>query len=368
MFMHYPYVTSTTRTFRKHFAEMAKSVAALCNLSSESLVVDVGSNDGLLLSSFREMGTSVVGVEPARNIAEIARKEGIDTIADYFDSSVVEAIIKLKGHADVVTANNVFAHTDRIDDFVHDVKRLLKQGGILVLEVQYLLDTLKNLTFDNIYHEHVSYFSVLSLREFFRRRSMEIFDVVHVDTHGGSLRVFVQEKGGPFAVLPSVERFVDEERAFGLDKFETYEAFAQKIYDLRSKVLAYVREIKERRESLVAYGAPAKATTLLNFCGLGPAELEFVVDDNPLKQGRFIPGVNVPIRGRDALEAVPPDNVLILAWNFADEIIENNQHLRANGTRFLVPLPEPRIVQPSPSPRPGTTSVVAGSSPGSNGA
>ena len=344
LFKQYPYVTSTTETFRKHFAELAECIAERCRLAPGSLVVDVGSNDGLLLKSFRSMGMTVLGVEPADNIARIARENGIDTVADYFDGSVVDAILKLKGRAAVVTANNVFAHTDGIDEFVHQVRRLLVKGGILVLEVQYLLDTLKNLTFDNIYHEHVSYFSVLSLDELFRRRGMELVDVMHVDSHGGSLRVFVQEKGGSFEVNASVDRFLREEKEFGLDRFPTYERFAQKVHEVRSRMLASVREIKARRESLVGYGAPAKATTLLNFCGLGPEELDFVVDDNPLKQGRFIPGVNVPIKGSDALGTASPDNILILAWNFADEIIKNNEHLRARGTRFLVPLPEPRIV------------------------
>jgi nucleoside-diphosphate-sugar epimerase/2-polyprenyl-3-methyl-5-hydroxy-6-metoxy-1,4-benzoquinol methylase len=344
LFKHYPYLSSTTETFRKHFAGMAKSIVEMCDLAPGSLVVDIGSNDGVLLKSFQSLGMAVLGVEPAENIARIARESGIDTIADYFDGSVVDAILKLKGPPAVITANNVFAHTDRIDGFVHEVKRLLSKGGVFVLEVQYLLDTLKNLTFDNIYHEHLSYFCVLSLSELFRRRGMEVFDVMHVDTHGGSLRVFVQEKGGAFEVKSAVERFLAEERAFGLDRFQTYESFAQKIHELKSRVLASVREIKARGESLVGYGAPAKATTLLNFCGLGSADLDFVVDDNPLKQGRFIPGVKVPIKGSDALAAAPPDNVLILAWNFADEIIKNNERLRKRGTRFLVPLPQPRIV------------------------
>jgi nucleoside-diphosphate-sugar epimerase/SAM-dependent methyltransferase len=344
MFRQYPYVTSTTQTFRTHFAEMARTITDKFVLAPRSLVVDVGSNDGLLLSKFQELGMNVLGVEPAANIVEIARANGMETIQDYFSREAVKSILMLKGKAKVVTANNVFAHTADVDLFIQNCKGLLADDGVLVVEVQYFLDTMRTLMFDNIYHEHVSYFSVLSLTELFRRRGMRVFDVEHVDTHGGSLRVFVQPEEGGRAVEPAVERFLSDERAFGLDKYETYEAFARKVYDIRSTLQGYVRGLKERGESLVGYGAPAKATTLLNFCAIGAEDLDFVVDDNPLKQGMWIPGVNVPIRGREALDSSRPDNLLILAWNFADEIIRNNTALQQEGTRFIVPLPEPRVV------------------------
>jgi nucleoside-diphosphate-sugar epimerase/SAM-dependent methyltransferase len=344
MFTEYPYVTSTTATFRKHFGEMATHVTAKLNLPPHSLVVDVGSNDGLLLSNFQNLGMRVVGVEPASNIVDMARTNGVDTIHGYFDEDIARDIIKLKGHATVVTANNVFAHTAHVDRFVSSVLHLLDRDGVFVVETQYLLETLRQMTFDNVYHEHVSYFSMLSLQRLFEKRGMQVFDAEHVDTHGGSLRVFVQRAGGPFPVQPSVEEFIKNERRAGLDRLKTFEDFGRKVHAVRDKIRQYVQDVKGRKERLVGYGAPAKATTLLNFCGIDDKDLEYLVDDNPLKQGLYVPGVNVPIRSRARLDEAPPQNVLILAWNFADEIIGNNDRLRGAGTRFIVPLPEPRVV------------------------
>ncbi|MDH5198297.1 MAG: methyltransferase domain-containing protein, partial [Gemmatimonadota bacterium] len=344
MFSEYPYVTSTTATFRKHFADMAAAIVERYQLPPRSLVVDVGSNDGLLLKHFQDLGMSVVGVEPARNIVDIARANGVDTIAGYFTEEVADTIVMMKGHASVVTANNVFAHVADVDGFIRHAERLLAPDGILVIEVQYILDTLRTLTFDNVYHEHLSYFSVLSLTELFRRKGMQVYDVEHVDSHGGSLRVFVQRATGTRTVAPAVGEFLAQERASGLDRFDTYEEFGRKVHAIKAKIQEYVHAVRDRQETLVGYGAPAKATTLLNFCGIDARDLQYVVDDNPLKQGMLIPGVRVPIRSADALRAAPPDNVLILAWNFADEIIRNNAALKASGARFIVPLPEPRVV------------------------
>ena len=343
MFGHYPYVSSTTRTFREHFRAMASALRDRLELGPGSVVVDVGSNDGLLLRHFRDLGIDGVGVEPAANIVALAREAGIETFQGYFGPAIVDSILALKGPVDLVTANNVFAHTTQIDEFVDGVRRLLRPDGTFVLEVQYLLDTLRDLTFDNIYHEHVSYFSVLSLRELFRRRGMDLVDVAHVDSHGGSLRCFVRLPGIA-APSPTVERFLAEERAFGLDDRSSYEAFANRVVEVRTRLRGCLEDIQDRGESLVGYGAPAKATTLLNYCGIGRDELAYVVDDNPLKQGLFIPGANVPIRGRQALVDSPPDHVLVLAWNFADEIIANQPELRERGTRFVVPLPELRVI------------------------
>ena len=344
MFTDYPYVTSTTATFRKHFGDMAEHLVKKFELEPRSLVVDVGSNDGLLLQKFQDLGMNVVGVEPAGNIVKIARQNGVDTIHGYFDSETAADIVKLKGRAKIVTANNVFAHTAQIDSFVASVLDVLEDDGVFVVEAQYLLDTLSTMTFDNVYHEHVSYFTVLSLQQLFERRGMQLFDVEHVETHGGSLRVFAQRAGGPREVAPAVEEFLAREREAGMDRFETYEAFGKKVQEVKDKVREYVDQVKERKERLVGYGAPAKATTLLNFCGLNGRDLEYVVDDNPLKQGMYIPGANVPIKSREGLDAQPPENVLILAWNFADEIIANSEGLKDAGTKFIVPLPEPRLV------------------------
>lgn len=344
MFKKYAYVTSTTETFRKHFSQMAEDIFREFNLPLGSLVVDIGSNDGLILKRFQELGSRVIGVEPAENVAEIARKNGVDTITDYFNEEVTDTIIKLKGNADVITANNVFAHTRYIESITRNVKRLLKDSGVFVIEVQYLLDTLKNMTFDNIYHEHVSYYNAHSITEFFRRQGMEVFKIARVPSHGGSLRVFVQKQGGPHQADGSVESLIKEEKTFGLDKTETYELFGDKIQKIRQGIVKFVKEAKAEGKTIVGYGAPAKATTLLNFCNITDKEIDFIIDDNPLKQNMLIPGVRIPIKNREALNQINPDYILILAWNFADEIIRNNISLRERGAKFIIPLPDPKIV------------------------
>lgn len=344
LFKNYPYVTSTTKTFRDHFEKMAEELIKEYNLNTESLVVDIGSNDGLLLKKFNEHGINTIGVEPAKNIAEIAIKDGVNTIINYFNDEAVNEIIRSGGHADIITANNVFAHTEDLGEMVLNVKKLLKEQGIFIIEVQYLLDTIKSLTFDNIYHEHIHYFNLLALKEFFEKHNMEIFKVQHIDTHGGSIRVFIQKKGSLFPIKESVNEFLEKEKAFGLNKLETYETFAREVYCIRDTLKEYIKKIKSENKTIVGYGAPAKATTLLNFCGIKKDEVDYVIDDNPLKQGLIIPGVRIPIRNREYLESSLPDYILILAWNFAEEIIRNNEAYRNKGVKFIAPLPKLGVV------------------------
>lgn len=344
MFDHYLYVTSTTETFKKHFEEVAESIMKEFNLDDRSLVVDIGSNDGLLLKKFKEKGARVVGVEPAENICQIARTNGIDTLCGYFNSEIVDEITKMKGSADVVTANNVFAHVNNIKVLTQNAKKLLKDEGVFIIEVQYLLDTIQKLTFDNIYHEHLSYFSVLSLDEFFRRNGMEVFKVKHVDSHGGSLRVFVQKENGKFRKDESVSEFLEKEKVFGMDKFETYQQFSERIREVRDRVRDFVIKAKGEGKKIVGYGAPAKATTLLNFYNINHEYIDYIVEDSPLKQNKIVPGVRIPITDKEPLNQSLPDYIMILAWNFADEILKNNEVYRQRGANFIIPSPDIRIV------------------------
>lgn len=285
-----------------------------------------------------------VGIEPAGNIVQIAREQGIDTIHDFFHEGVVEDILRFKGKADLVTANNVFAHVADIKTLTQNVKNVLKEKGVFVIEVQYLLDTLKNITFDNVYHEHLSYFCMLSLEEFFKRQEMEIFHVDHVDSHGGSLRVFIQKQGGIFPVDASVHDTLQEEIQFGLDKPETYEQFAEKIYHIRKMLQDFIQNAEHEGKIIAGYGAPAKATTLLAFCGITHKHIRYIVEDNPLKHGMMVPFARIPIVGREMLEKQPPQYLMVLAWNFADEILKKNEKFREKGGQFFVPLPQPRIL------------------------
>lgn len=344
MFKNYVYVTSTTETFRQHFKDLAATLAKDFSLTHNSLAVDIGSNDGLLLSHLKERNVRVMGVEPAENIVDIARKQGVDTIADFFTEAAVNDILRIKGKADVVTANNVFAHINNIRDVVKNVKLLLKDSGVFCIEVQYLIDTIQKQSFDNIYHEHLSYYSLLALEEFFRRQDMQLFKVQRVSSHGGSLRVFVQRNGGPHPLSPSVAETLALERAAGLDRYETYQKFAQEIYAIRTRFKAFVSNAKAQGKRLVGYGAPAKATTFLNFCGVDKNSIEYIIEDNALKHGLAIPGVNIPIVSPDRLAQDNPDYVAVLAWNFADEILKKNEAHRQRGIRFVLPHPEPRVL------------------------
>jgi len=344
VFRNYHYVTSTTQTFRKHFGDMAKSITKEFNLGKNSLVVDIGSNDGLLLKGFKEEGVNIMGVEPATNIVEIARKDGVDTLNDYFNENAAQSIIALKGKADVITANNVFAHTYDLKRLVSNVKDLLKDDGVFIIEVQYLFDTIKELTFDNIYHEHIYYFTATALNRFFKDQRMDIIKIEHVNTHGGSIRVYTQKEGGKRQKDSSVDKVLKEEDDFGLNDFVTYKNFGETINRIKDKIKSYIARAKQENKKIVGYGSPAKATTLLNFCEVNNKEIDFIVDDNPLKQGLIVPGVKIPIKSSEALKGYRPNYIIILAWNFAEEIIKNNIKYREEGASFIVPLPEPRIV------------------------
>ncbi len=345
MFKHYLYITSTTNTFKNHFENMAKQIINDFKLSDTSLVVDIGSNDGFLLAKFKERGIRVVGVEPAENVCEIARNSGIDTLCGFFDENITDNIISMKGKADIITANNVFGHVNNIKDLIKNVKKILKEDGVFIIEVQYLLDTIKDCTFDNIYHEHLSYFSVITLTEFFRRQEMRVFKVEHINTHGGSIRVFIQRELGKHSIDKSVNDFLEREKRFGLDKFSTYEKFASKINELKDKMRDFTLKIKNEGKRIIGYGAPAKATTLLNFYKINNEYIDYIIEDNPLKQGKTVPGVRIPIISKQALDKIaPPDYVYLLAWNFADEIMQKNNFLKENGAKFVIPSAELKVI------------------------
>ncbi len=344
MFSNYVYLSSTTRTFQLHFARMAEEITRDFKLDKNSLAVDIGSNDGILLKEFKKFGVKVIGVEPAANVAKIAEQAGIETINGFFSKKVVMEIIKRKGKADVVTATNVFAHIDDIDSVIKNVKGLLKRDGTYVIEIQYFVDTLEQMTFDNIYHEHMSYYTLTSLDFFFKKHGMEIIKVKKVPTHGGSLRVFVQRKEGNNKIDGSVKQILEYEKKFGVDDFDTYKKFADNVYNIKNRLVDYIRKIKKENKKIAAYGAPAKGNTLLNFCGIGKNEIEYIVEDNQLKQGMYSPGTHIPVVHPKALDIKKPDYILILAWNFADEILEKTKKYGDKGVKFIVPLPEPRIV------------------------
>lgn len=343
MFSNYLYVSSTTQTFQKHFAEYAKTVREIITHKSKPLAIDIGSNDGLLVSNYRAEGMEAVGIEPAKNLSDEANKAGIQTINRYFDEECVNEVIKRFGRkADVISGNNVFAHIDDVQAVCKNVSNLLSDEGIFVIEFPYLVTMCEEMFFDMIYHEHLSYISVFSLDYLVNRFGLKIFTIQEISSHGGSLRVFMSKAGASYRVDAKVVRFIKNETKKGYRQPETYQKFAEKVYRAKQRLLSAVDEFKRQHKSIAGYGAPAKATTLINFCGLDHSQIEYVVDDNPLKQNRLVPGAKIPIVPSSYLSQNPPSVLIIFAWNFASEIVKKIEFLRSKDVQFFTPLPEPK--------------------------
>jgi len=336
LFSHYAYASSTSATFRAHFERLADDLTRRYDLAQGSLVVDIGSNDGVLLRPLQDLGVRAVGVEPARNLHEAAAADGLETLNQFFSPDTVESIGP--GTADVVTACNVFAHMEALQSVIDNVKLLLKPAGAFVAEVQYLGAMVRDLTFDNIYAEHIYYWTLTSLVHFFKAQDMEVVAAEEVPTHGGSLRVSVARPGRR-PVEPSVASMLSTEERDGLTEIETFQAFARKVENVREELPRLLGGLSGR---IVGYGAPAKSSTILNYCGIGTDTLSYVVDDAPLKQGLFTPGTHIPVVGPETLDKKRPDHILVLAWNFAEDIIEKTRHLKA---LYVLPVP-PRQVTP----------------------
>jgi SAM-dependent methyltransferase len=344
LFGNYVYVSGTAPSFRKHFQDYAFSIVDEYNIARDSLIIDIGSNDGTLLSAFKDLGMRVQGIDPARDIAANATANGIDTIAVFFTADIARQIREEKGPAKVVVANNVFAHIDDLHEIVNGIDILLDTNGIFSIEVSYLKDVIDKTLFDTIYHEHLDYHSVGPLQTFFDRNGFEIINVVSIPSHGGSIRVIAQKKGGQYKQNPSVQAFIDAEKESGLYVADTFRTFSNKINDLGTELHKLVSSIKSDGKSIVGYGLPAKATTLMHQFNIGPDTIDYVVDDSPLKQGLYSPGYGIRIVTSDELKSDMPDYIIILAWNFAEPIIKNIQWYLDAGGIIIVPLPKLKIV------------------------
>jgi len=334
MFDDYLYVSSTNQTFRDHFSSMADRFIQEFDLNQESFVLDIGSNDGVFLSPLKENGIKILGVDPAENLVNLANSNGLETLHGYFDDKITDEIIASKGKADIVTAFNVFAHADDLKSIAQNVFKVLKDSGIFIIEVQYLLDTIKDLTFDNIYHEHVNYWSVHTLQFFFHSLDLQLVKVEHVNTHGGSIRAFISAKKEA-ETDSSVEDFIAREKQFGLDDFSTLKQFASSVNDLKNTTKNKVKELKSQGKSIVGYGSPAKATTVLNYYGINHESIDYIVEDNELKHNKFLPGMKIPIMSKTHALKNPPDYILVLAWNFLEDIKKNNADLVEKGCKFI---------------------------------
>jgi SAM-dependent methyltransferase len=340
----YLYVSGTSSAFVRHLEEYAADMVQRFALPAGALVADIGSNDGTCLRAFKEHGMRVVGVDPATSIAEKATVSGIETVAAFFSLAIAEELRRRYGPALFITSHNALAHIDALDDVVRGVAHWLDDDGIFVLEVGYFLDVYTNLFFDTIYHEHLDYHTVAPFRRLLERTGMDLIAVQRVSPQGGSLRVIAQKSGGRLQPDGSADDLIALERSLGLDQPETLTAFGERIDQLGQQLRALLASLKQEGKSIAAYGAPTKAVTLLSHFGIGAESLDFVVEDNPMKHGRFLPISHVQVLPTSELYERRPDFALVLAWNFAGPIMEMHRRYADEGGRFIVPMPEPRIV------------------------
>jgi SAM-dependent methyltransferase len=344
LFEHYVYVSGTSPVFVKHFEDYAAFVMESFRPVPGGLALDIGSNDGTLLSFFQKAGMRVLGIDPAREISAEATARGIPTICGFFGADQGAEIAAAHGKAEVITANNVFAHIDDLSGVVDGVRGLLSPSGVFVFEVSYLVDVFEKTLFDTIYHEHLDYHSVKPLVRFFAAKGMELIEAVRVDSHGGSLRGIAQLKGGPRTVGASVGELVALEERLGLDKAATLAGFAADIEALGAELNALLRTLKAEGRRIGGFGAPAKATTLMYHFGIGPELIDFIIDDSPLKQGLYSPGMHIPVVSSADGFARRPDYLVILAWNFAGPIVAKNAAFRQGGGKFIIPIPKVEVV------------------------
>jgi len=341
----YSYVSATSPVFVAHLEEYAKTITERFDFPMGSLVADVGSNDGTCLRAFQALGFEVLGIDPASEIADRATAQGIETIADFFGAPMAQRLLEERGPAHLITSHNALAHIDNLSDVLEGVSHWLHEDGLFVMEVGYFVDVLQNGWFDTIYHEHLDYHTVAPLVRFMERFGLEVIGVDRTSPQGGSIRVIVQRNSGPHSPDGSLEPLLQLERTLMMDRAETLVVFGERINGVREKLTGLLDGLKADGKSIAAYGAPTKATTLLMHFGLGQDVLEFAAEDNPLKFGCYIPGALVPILPSKELYVRKPDYVVVLAWNFARPIIQKHARFHREGGRFILPMPEPRILE-----------------------
>lgn len=345
LFREYFYLSSFSDTMLKHASELTARLVRERGLGASSLAVEVASNDGYLLQYYKGAGVPVLGIEPAANIARIATEErGIPTVCEFFGEELAAKLAGQGQRADVIHANNVLAHVADLNGFVRGFEMLLKDDGVAVIEVPYVKEMIDHREFDTIYHEHLCYFSLTALDRLFRRHGLRIQDVELLPLHGGSLLIIAGKERGAGIVSERVTRMLAEEAAWGVGEAEFYRGFGQGVARLRDELLAILKGLKAEGKRIAVYGASAKGSTLLNYFRLGRETLDFVVDRSTVKQGYYTPGTHLPIHAPEALLTEMPDYVLLLTWNFADEILAQQSAYRERGGRFILPIPEVKIV------------------------
>ncbi|MFO0935469.1 MAG: class I SAM-dependent methyltransferase [Gemmataceae bacterium] len=358
LFQNYVYVTGTSDQAVRHANQLAKNIVERYQLGPNDLVLEAASNDGTVLKAFSRCGVRTLGVEPATNIAVRAYEDGIDSVSVFFGEHAAEYIRNRSGPAAVFLARHVLAHVPDLHGFLRGARACLAEDGVAMVECPYLLPFYQNLEFDTVYHEHLCYFSVSVLKTLGQMCGLELIDVEDVDLHGGSILSTFQPIGGPRFATPAVEEMLEREAEAGLNRREPWAAFARQAMTAKLQLVAELRRLQAMGKRVVGYGAAAKGMSLLSFMGIGPDLLPYIVDKNPYKQGLYTPGHHIPVYGTEKLLEDQPDVVLILAWNFAKEIVAQQSEYAAAGGRFLLPLPEPRYVMPA-VPVPARRAVAA---------
>ena len=344
IFSDYAYFSSYSKTWLNHAEKYAKKMKKRLNLDSNNLVMEIASNDGYLLQYFKKYKIPVLGIEPAKNIAKIAKKKEIPTITKFFSTKLAKELKKSEKQPDLLLGNNVLAHVPKLNDFVEGLKILLKPQGVITLEFPHILKLIEKNQFDTIYHEHFSYFSLITLKKLFSMHKLVIFDVEELKTHGGSLRIFVKHKEDIFhKEKRSVKKIIEKEKKFGLTKISTYTNFYINVNRSKEELMQFLHKAKKDNKTVIGYGAPAKGNTLLNFCKINSELIKYTVDINPNKQGMYLPGSHIPIKSPEEIIKTKPDYVLILPWNLKNEIMNQMKIIQEWKGKFVIPIPEVKV-------------------------
>ena len=346
IFREYAYFSSYSTTWVAHAKAYCEMIATRLGLGPGSLVVELASNDGYLLQHFLPLDVPVIGIEPAANVARVAIDNGIPTHVDFFGVELAKALVAEGKRADLIVGNNVLAQVPDLNDFVSGMVRLLAPEGVITLEFPHLERLMTENQFDTIYHEHFSYFSLITIESLAARHLLKLIDVEELSTHGGSLRVYLAHASSVRPTAPSVAALLAREQSHGFSNLATYASFAEQVKRTKRRLLSFLIGAKNAGKAICGYGAPGKGNTLLNYCGIGTDFLELTVDRNPYKHGRFTPGMHIPIHPVEAIDALEPDYILILPWNLKDEIVQQMRHVGDWGGRFIVPIPELAVIDP----------------------
>ena len=344
IFSDYAYYSSFSDSWLAHAKAYADMITSRFSLGKTSNVVEIASNDGYLLQNFVARGIPVLGVEPAANVAEVAKGKGIPTKILFFGEKTARNLVEDGWSADLIIGNNVLAHVPDLNDFVRGLKLLLKPSGLVTMEFPHLLQLMNQSQFDTIYHEHFSYFSFLAVEQVFARHGMKLFDVEELPTHGGSLRIYAGNDGDSTKqVQPRAKELKSREQEAGYGRLDHYLSFSSKVEGAKRALLSFLISAKQEGKRVVGYGAPAKGNTLLNYCGVRTDLVDYTVDRSPHKQGHFLPGVHIPIYAPEQIRQTRPDYVLILPWNLREEVMQQMSYIREWGGRFVVPIPEVQV-------------------------